>query len=226
MIHAEDVTKNALSSHQPLTPEKIAFAIAMYDAIAENDPTGCLPVWIEQALDLCGNKYHIEFVEKQIDEVCEAIKNDYRDNSEVGMAEMLIGYKFPTEMNGYYISNYVIMSAIEEIIEWYDIFWTYAAKKVNDNWELFEIFPIRFNGGIYPTRTFVVEHDDVDRQCVYKIGTESLKDAIETSSKKVYTLGTENQIYFYVPDEVIYEDADWICRTQLDIPMKLIEEKF
>jgi len=93
MIHTEDVTRNALSSHQPLTPEKIAFAIAMYDAIAEDDPTGCLPVWIEQALDLCEDKYHIEFVEKQIDEVCEAIKNDYRDNSEVGMAEMLIGYR-------------------------------------------------------------------------------------------------------------------------------------
>jgi hypothetical protein len=83
---------------------------------------------------------------------------------------------------------------------------------------------IKFKGKEYPTRTFVVEFDEM--QHTYTIATESLSEAMGDNKEKHGTRANEidNQIYFYVEDEVIELGADEICNDHLDIPMEFVKE--
>jgi hypothetical protein len=85
---------------------------------------------------------------------------------------------------------------------------------------------IQFKGVDYPTRTFTVISDEFDGSNTYTIATESLFNALDD---KYEMDGTEEknideQIYFYVEDEVINLTAHEICSNHLDITMTCVEE--
>jgi hypothetical protein len=84
---------------------------------------------------------------------------------------------------------------------------------------------ITFNGKEYPTRTFKVMFEGSKH--TYKIATDSLYDALG-DDKEIH--GSEaneidNEIYFYVEDDVINLDAVEICQDCLDEPMEFISEE-
>jgi hypothetical protein len=87
---------------------------------------------------------------------------------------------------------------------------------------------ITYKGIDYPTRTFnvVIGYDDEPRQII--IATESLDEAIGTDHEEVGSEAesVDDQIYFYVTDEVLELDAELICYKHLDEPMKFISEEF
>jgi len=85
---------------------------------------------------------------------------------------------------------------------------------------------ITYKGKEYPTRTFVVEFDDM--QHTYTIATESLSDAMGDDKEKFDTEANEidNEIYYYVEDEQIELGADEICNDLLDISMEFVKEIF
>jgi len=87
---------------------------------------------------------------------------------------------------------------------------------------------ITFQGQEYPTRTFNVIIEGDEREIT--IATDSLFDAL-SAEDKIFDCGTterdiDNDIYFYVEDEVIGLDAAEICQDYLDEPMQFISEEF
>lgn len=85
---------------------------------------------------------------------------------------------------------------------------------------------ITFQGKEYPTRTFNVMFEG--EKHTYTIATDSLYDALGDDKEKYGTEANEidNEIYFYVEDEVIGLDATEICQDYLDEPMEFISEEF
>jgi hypothetical protein len=83
---------------------------------------------------------------------------------------------------------------------------------------------IKFKGKEYPTRTFIVICED--EKCEYTIATESLSDAMGDNKEKHGTKANDidNEIYFYVEDEVIELGADEICNDHLDVSMEFVKE--
>lgn len=243
MLHLEDVLKGVCEQHYPLTKEKYAYVIANFDRMAEDDPTGNLPVWVEQLLDECDDDDHITFVNKLINDIVEFIRDDYYANSDVILGEYLLDYEFPTNFNGYDVSNYVISQAIIQLIEWDEITWRYIPVLKDNVWVITEIDTVELDGEIYPVRTLRVEHDSWDGNVDYTIAPDSLLFQIEEfrDPETGYTHEydhlddediinecerVDDLIYHYVPDEFFYEDASYICEHQLDKPFKFVEEIF
>lgn len=85
---------------------------------------------------------------------------------------------------------------------------------------------IKFNGKEYPSRTFEVICEGEERQ--YTISTESLSEAMGDDKEKHGTEANniDNEIYFYVEDEVINLPAEEICKNHLDVEMVLFKEIF
>jgi len=85
---------------------------------------------------------------------------------------------------------------------------------------------ITFQGKEYPTRTFKVMFEGDEH--TYTIATDSLYEALGDGKEKYGTEANEidNEIYFYVEDEVIELDAAEICQDCLDEPMQCISEEF
>jgi hypothetical protein len=83
---------------------------------------------------------------------------------------------------------------------------------------------IKFKGIEYPTRTFIVICEDEKRE--YTIATESLSDAMGDDKEEYGTEANDidNEIYFYVEDEVIELGADEICNDHLDVSMEFVKE--
>lgn len=233
MIHLEDVQKNALKRHQPITPEKYAFVIAHYNIMADEDPTGNLPVWIEQLLDRCDDDdQHKEFVEWQIDQVFEALKSEYA-NSEVVGGQFLDGHKVPKEWDGFLISDYVLSKAVESFREWDGTEWFFAIKDNGDSWELFNIDSVEFKEKTYPVRVLHVKSISEGFEGAYAIAPDSLIDEIEKyrDEDDQYEDDDRNEcesvddlIYHYVPDWLFYRDAKDIALYDLDMPFELIDE--
>ena len=84
---------------------------------------------------------------------------------------------------------------------------------------------ITFKGKEYPTRTFNVMFEGDRHQ--YKIATDSLYFALGDDKEKHGSEANEidNEIYFYVEDEVIGIEASEICQDCLDEPMEFISEE-
>lgn len=89
-----------------------------------------------------------------------------------------------------------------------------------------EVDYIEYNGVKYPTRTFVVESPEIGGERTYTIATESLSEALGDAKEEWDTEENDidNQIYFYVEDEVIGMSAEDICKNHLDVPMTLVKE--
>jgi hypothetical protein len=85
-----------------------------------------------------------------------------------------------------------------------------------------------FKGKDYPVRTFTVTSPEFGEEQTYMIGTDSLFEAFGDEYEKEGTEAhnIDNEIYFYVEDEVIGLDAEIICKEHLDIEMKFVEEIF
>jgi hypothetical protein len=85
---------------------------------------------------------------------------------------------------------------------------------------------INFKGKEYPKRTFVVTSSEFAGKVTYTIATESLYEALGETKEKWGTKENDidNEIYFYVEDEVIGMNAKEICANHLDIEMRLIKE--
>jgi hypothetical protein len=85
---------------------------------------------------------------------------------------------------------------------------------------------ITYKGIDYPTRTFNVVIEGDKRQ--YTIATESLSDAMGDDKEVFGSEANEidNEIYFYVEDEVLELDANEICNDHLDEPMEFVSEEF
>ena len=83
---------------------------------------------------------------------------------------------------------------------------------------------ITFKGKEYPIRTFIVLFEDEKHE--YTIATESLSDAMGDDKEEFGTEANEidNEIYFYVEDEVIELGADEICNDHLDESMEFVKE--
>lgn len=224
-IQVADVIKVAYDLKIPLTAHIIAYVIANYDNKAEDDPTGALDLWIEQLLYECNDQDHIDFIEYQALQVREAIKSEcaITDSS---MAEFLNGFKIPQNWNGFNLSNFVVISAINQIIKWDNVPFRYCIKEDDYDWLVYQIDSIDFEGVTYPVRTLKVTHGEDDFEHTYIIAPESMLDAIEEYREMNDDEDAEidNVIYHYVQDEYFFEDAKYICENHLDIPMKLIEE--
>lgn len=85
---------------------------------------------------------------------------------------------------------------------------------------------VEYKGVKYPTRTFVVESEEIGGERTYTIATESLSEALGDGKEEWDTEENDidSEIYFYVEDEVIGLDAEEICKNHLDVPMDFIEE--
>jgi hypothetical protein len=83
---------------------------------------------------------------------------------------------------------------------------------------------IEFKGINYPVRTFdvIIEGDEQ----TITIGTLSLFDAMDEMTDVEESNALDNQIYFYVEDELIGLDGEEICKNHLDDEMEFIEEIF
>lgn len=84
---------------------------------------------------------------------------------------------------------------------------------------------VTFRSKEYPVRTFEVIIDGEEETIV--IATESLSEAMlnddgDTYDNEGYNL--DNEIYFYVSDEIINLDASKICEEHLDEPMEFVKE--
>ena len=85
---------------------------------------------------------------------------------------------------------------------------------------------IEYKGKQYPTRLFIVDNPEFGENQTIRIATDSLFEAFggayeiwDSEEHKI-----DNEIYFYVEDEVIELPPLDICKNHLDIPMKFIEE--
>lgn len=232
MLHVEDVQKNACKQHYPLSPEKYAYVIAHYNIMADEDPTGNLPVWVEQLLDQCDDDEHMKFVEWQIDQVFEALKSEYHTN-EVSGGQFLDGHKVPKEWDGFLISDYVLSRAIATFKRWDKTEWFFAIKENGDDWEIFHIDSIEFMDKQYPVRTLTVKSVEEGFEGTYMIAPDSLLDDIEKyrddedryeDDDRDECESVDNVIYHYVPDWLFYRDAKYIAMSDLDMVFKLIEE--
>jgi len=233
MLVVEDVFKNACKHHYPLSFEKYAYVIANYNRMADEDPTGNLPVWVEQLLDECEDQDHINFVGWQISEVFHALKAEYA-TSEVGSGEFLDGHRVPQEWDGFLISSYVLSRAIAWFKNWDETDWFFAMKLDGDDWEIFNIDSIEFMGNEYPVRRLAVKNSKEGFEGVYMIAPDSLLDDLEeyrddedgayTDEDRDECDYIDNQIYHYVPDWLFYRDAKYIALSDLDMEFKLIEE--
>ena len=232
MLHVEDVLKNACKQHFPLTPEKYAYVIANYNRMAEDDPTGNLPVWIEQLLDECDDQDNLDFVEQQIDQVFEGLKLEYAANDNVG-GEFLDSHKVSQELDGFLISDYVLSQAIQKFKEWDGTEWFFAIKENGNDWEIFNIDSIEFKGKQYPVRTLEVENQEQEINGTYMIAPDSLLDEIEKyrddndqyeDDDRDECENVDNLIYHYVPDWLFYRDAKYIALSDLDMKFNLIQE--
>ena len=83
---------------------------------------------------------------------------------------------------------------------------------------------ITYNGKEYPTRTFKVLFEGEEH--TYTIGTESLNEVIRDKYEEDGSeeQAIDNEIYFYVEDEVIELDGGELCLNYLDEPMSFLEE--
>jgi len=81
---------------------------------------------------------------------------------------------------------------------------------------------ITFKGKEYPTRTFNVVSEGIDTQIT--IATDSLSEAL-MNGKIEDGEAIDNEIYFYVEDEVILLSGEEICKEHLDIEMEFISEE-
>lgn len=231
MLHVEDVRKNACKQHYPLTAEKYAFVITNYNIMADEDPTGNLPVWVEQLLDQCEDDNHIDFVENQVDQVYESLISEYRVN-EVSGGEFLDGHKVPKELNGSLVSFIVVSKAIEKFREWDGTDWFFAIKDNGNEWEIFNINSVKFDGKEYPVRTLEVKNEDENIHGTYVIAPESLLDELEKyRDDEDYYIDNcdecesiDELIYHYVEDDFFYNDAKHIAKHNLDMPFDLIQE--
>ena len=101
MIQREDVIKVARELNFFPTEEEIQEVIAGFEEEAENDPSGSLPLWIENLLysfevvQIVPAKYHssnpkpTDADQPLVDEVIEQIKKDIRDGDLTVLDELL-----------------------------------------------------------------------------------------------------------------------------------------
>lgn len=77
---------------------------------------------------------------------------------------------------------------------------------------------IEFKGKEYLTRTFLVSSPEFDGEREYTISTESLYEALGDNKEVCGSEESEidNEIYFYVEDDVINLTAEEICKNHLD----------
>ena len=234
MIHIQDVQQVAYELKMTLTPEKIAYVIANYDSKSEDDPTGAWDLWIEQLLYECEDHYHVDFVNDMIKELFDNLRDRY-EAAEVTSGEWIIGEQFPVgNSEGHIYSNFVVISAINKFLLWdCEDDGTYNQVGIrlitNDYWEVYELDEIVYDDFRYPVRTFEVTHDGSTH--TYMVAPEKLSDAMiaKEGEDATVTDGSEAQlvdenIYHYVEYSVFYEDAKFVCRECLDIPMTLIQE--
>jgi len=84
---------------------------------------------------------------------------------------------------------------------------------------------IEYKGKKYPTRLFIVDNPEFGEHQTIRIATDSLDIAMGNHLKHgEEETKVDDQIYFYVEDEVIELSAEEICENHLDVPMKFIEE--
>ena len=81
---------------------------------------------------------------------------------------------------------------------------------------------ITYKGEEYPVRTLVVEYDN--KQMGITLGVESLAKAMDYDFDRPGNQVVDNEIYFYVEDEILELPAEEICKNHLDIPMSFISE--
>ena len=81
---------------------------------------------------------------------------------------------------------------------------------------------ITFKGKEYLTRTFNVVSEGIDTQITISI--QSLSDAL-MNGKVEDGEAIDDEIYFYVEDEVINLSGEEICKDHLDIEMEFISEE-
>ena len=85
---------------------------------------------------------------------------------------------------------------------------------------------VEYKGVKYPTRIFnVIVEGELEQ---YTISVESLSEAMGDDKEKHDTEANniDNQIYFYVEDEIIDLTGEDICENHLDVPMVFVEEVF
>ncbi len=84
---------------------------------------------------------------------------------------------------------------------------------------------IEYKGKQYPTRLFIVNNPEFGENQTIRIANDSLDIAMGNHSNHgEEETNVDDQIYFYVEDEVFDLSPEEICENHLDIPMKFIEE--
>lgn len=86
---------------------------------------------------------------------------------------------------------------------------------------------ITYKGEDYPVRVFKVELEGEER--IYDIANEDLVEAMKKHNGEEFWEGEEesmhdNDIYYYVDNDIFTLPAIEICEDYLDKPMKFIEE--
>ena len=247
-INREDVFNVAYEYKKyPLSEKQISYCIVEFDRKVDEDPTGDLPTWIAQLLEECilYTEDSDEFIDDMIQDLVECLKAEY-STGEVTSGEWITGQQIPVRnSDGYIYTNFIIMSAVNQFLLWdaeddgnhntVGIRLVGANCTTNhdgDYWLVYELDEVMYDGVRYPVRVFNVTHSEDDFEHTYMVAPESLNDAMvkKEGEDATVTIGTEahavdENIYHYVEDCVFYEDAEYICRECLDIPMNLINEE-
>tara|TARA_R110000772_G_scaffold119344_2_gene225326 strand:- start:360 stop:1142 length:783 start_codon:yes stop_codon:yes gene_type:complete len=175
------------------------------------------------------DQYHIDDIFSKLQDRYEA--------AEVTSGEWISGEQIPYRSSeGYVYSNFITISAINKFLLWdCDDEGNYnqvGIRLINDDyWEVYELDETTYDDFRYPVRNFEVTHDEDGSTHTYMVSTEKLSDAMIAKEGEYATVtdGSEAQlvdanIYHYVEDRFFYEDAKFICKKCLDIPMTLIQE--
>ena len=81
---------------------------------------------------------------------------------------------------------------------------------------------IKHKGKEYPTRTFLVQMEDLDYPTELTIAKQDLSDELDLEREDDANI--DEYIYFYVDNDDFDKTAEEICSTCLDEPITLIEE--
>ena len=81
---------------------------------------------------------------------------------------------------------------------------------------------IKYKNNNYPSRTFMVELEGDTQEIMISVHSLSNAMGIKKEENNTEEQDIDDDIYFYVLDREIENDAKDICENHLDIPMKFL----
>lgn len=228
MITREDILTVAYDLKMlPLDERRISFILIKFKSEIKLNPDKNGELIIENLLHETKDGEYNYFIDSLINEL-EGMLNEYYLRYEGSIKDYLELFLIPNNIELSFTS-YVVNKAIHRFIDNNESTIKVRAELDDTVWKIIELDSIEYDEKLYSIRHIKI-NDDGDVK-TYTIAPLSLLDAmIEkegedcTSDDTTEAFNLDNVIYYYMEDDIFYNNASELCRYALDVPMELIEE--